>query len=78
MKEMLFNMYVVENENCEPLYLYSLRVFKTHGSCCFQGKEKLESLMLLMIIVRDKYFLYLINDMISVMGPLINLLHIYG
>jgi hypothetical protein len=43
----------------------------------FQRREGLKSPLLSVILLRDKYPLHIINEMLSVVGPLKDLLYIY-
>jgi hypothetical protein len=43
----------------------------------FQRKEWLKNPLLLVTLIKDKYLLYIINEIVSVIGPFRDLLYIY-
>ena len=52
-------------------------VFISHEPCRFQIKKRLESPILSSILLRDKYLLHIINKIVSMIGPLRDLVYTY-
>jgi hypothetical protein len=53
------------------------RVFIPPEPCCFKKREGLESPLLSVILMRNKYHLHIINEIVIMVGPLIDLVYTY-
>jgi uncharacterized protein YchJ len=52
-------------------------VFIPFEPCCFQIREGLESPLLSVILMRNKYLLHIINEIVIMIGPLRGLVYTY-